>query len=108
MLSEACAGAPEQCFDVHSRGTTCRPLSCPPHGCHGQAFFVAQCTIPSLGKLTRLFGCLGPPLSSSHSPSCFVGMLIVRFLVDLKARGRGEWRSFPSARERASALARGS
>ena len=65
-------------------------------------------TTPSVGKLTRLFGCLGPPLSSSHSPSCFVGILIVRFLVDLKARGRGEWCSVPSARERASALARGS
>ena len=69
---------------------------------------MALCTNPSVGKLTRLFGCLGPPLSSSHSPSCLVGMLIVRFSVDLKARGRGEWCSVPSARERASALARGS
>ena len=69
---------------------------------------VALCTIPSLGKLSQLFGCLGPPLSSSHSPQCLVVMLIVRFSVGLLARSRGGCRSVPSARERASALARGS
>ena len=69
---------------------------------------MALCTVPSLGKLSQLFGCLGPPLSSSHSPQCLVVMLIVRFSVGLLARSRGGCRSVPSARERASALARGS
>ena len=108
MLDGSGTGARRNSASTYTAGTMCLPWSWPPHGCHGHTFLVALCTIPLLGKLSQLFGCLGPPLSSSHSPQCLVVMMIVRFSVGLLARSRGGCRSVPSARERASMLARGS